>query len=407
MRFPLFIALRYLFSRKSTNVINIISGISVTGIVVGTAALVILLSAFNGLESWVVRLYNSFDPDVRIEANGRKFFSHQELPVLQLSNIDGVERVMPVIEENGLLTYRDAQFVCTIKGVGPEFTQMSGLDTMMIEGDFSLHHGKASAAIVGSGIAYALSLSLGDIHEPIDIYVPKADASFSLNPAEAFHSGSIYPAGIFEVQPEFDTRYIILPLDYARTLFHRDSSLTSYEIQLKKGADAQAVIAKIRSVAKGFKIKDRFQQHELLYKIINAEKWGVFLILAFILLIAIFNVTGSLTMLIVDKSRDIRTLQSLGASWMSIRAIFFTEGMIISIIGLITGMGVGLLVVFLQEKFNMVLINEEDPYPVLVKSADLFYIALTVLSIGALAAWIPAARTLSKRKLSSLNPQQR
>lgn len=400
MRFSLFIALRYLFSKKSTNVINIISGISVSGIVVGTCALVILLSAFNGLEDWIVRLYNSFDPDIHIESKNSKFFKEDAISFTALKQIDGVAFVMPVIEENGLLHYRDAQYVCTIKGVGEEFKKMSGLDSMIINGSFDLHMGSSSAALVGSGVAYALSLSLGDINEPISIYVPKANASFSLNPIEAFHTGSIHPAGIFEVQPEFDTRYIIAPIEYARELFHREKTVSSIEIQLKKGVDVEQVIDKIKSISgESFAVKNRFQQHELLYKIIHSEKWGVFLILAFILLIAIFNVTGSLTMLIVDKSRDIRTLQSLGASWSSIRKIFFLEGMLISIIGMLTGLLLGLLIVFLQDKFQFVLINGVDAYPVLIKKMDIIYISITVLTIGAFAAWFPAARALNKRKL--------
>ena len=402
MRFSLFIALRYLFSKKSTHVINIISGISISGIVVGTCALVILLSAFNGLEDWVVRLYNSFDPDIHIEAKNSKFFKEDAIPFAALKQVEGVAHVMPVIEENGLLHYRDAQYVCTIKGVGEEFKKMSGLDSMIINGSFDLHMGKTSSALVGSGVAYALSLSLGDINEPINIYVPKANASFSLNPIEAFHSGSIHPSGIFEVQPEFDTRYIIVPIDYARELFHREKTVSSIEIQLKKDVDVAQVIDKIKSIlGESYVVKNRFQQHELLYKIIHAEKWGVFLILAFILLIAIFNVTGSLTMLIVDKSRDIRTLQSLGANWKTIRMIFFLEGMLISVIGMLSGLLLGLLIVLLQDKFQFVLINGVDAYPVLIKKMDILYISITVLTIGAIAAWFPAARALNKRKLLS------
>jgi lipoprotein-releasing system permease protein len=402
LRFSLFIALRYLFSKKSTNVINIISGISISGIVVGTCALVILLSAFNGLEDWVVRLYNSFDPDIHIEAKNSKFFKEDAISFADFKQIEGVAHVMPVIEENGLLHYRDAQYVCTIKGVGEEFKKMSGLDSMIINGSFDLHMGKTSSALVGSGVAYALSLSLGDINEPINIYVPKANASFSLNPTEAFHSGSIHPSGIFEVQPEFDTRYIIVPIDYARELFHREKTVSSIEIQLKKDVDVAQVIDKIKSIlGESYVVKNRFQQHELLYKIIHAEKWGVFLILAFILLIAIFNVTGSLTMLIVDKSRDIRTLQSLGANWKTIRMIFFLEGMLISVIGMLSGLLLGLLIVLLQDKFQFVLINGVDAYPVLIKKMDILYISITVLTIGAIAAWFPAARALNKRKLLS------
>ena len=331
MNFSFFIARRYLFSKKSTNVINVISGISVIGVLVGTAALVILLSAFNGLESWVVKLYNSFDPDIKIERVDHKRFTTQEFPFDKLKSLQEVAYVLPVLEENGMLTYNEAQFICTIKGVAPQFVRMSGIDSMLSSGNFSLNDNNQPAALLGRGIAYALSFNLKNMNTKVDLYVPQSNADFSTNPAEAFKTGSININGIFEIQPEFDTKYIIVPIDFAQELFNLPGNFNSVELQFKPSTknkeNLQQTIQSL--VGSNYVVKNRFQQHELLYKIINSEKWAVYLILSFILFIAIFNITGSLTMLIVDKSSDIATLKALGANTKTIKQIFFLAWMIL------------------------------------------------------------------------------
>ena len=399
MNFSFFIARRYLFSKKSTNVINVISGISVIGVLVGTAALVILLSAFNGLESWVVKLYNSFDPDIKIERVDHKRFTAQEFPFDKLKSLQDVAYVLPVLEENGMLTYNDAQFICTIKGVAPQFVRMSGIDSMLSSGNFSLNNNNQPAALLGRGIAYALSFNLKNMNTKVDLYVPQPNADFSTNPAEAFKTGSININGIFEIQPEFDTKYIIVPIDFAQELFNLPGNFNSVELQFKPSTknkeNLQQTIQSI--VGNNYVVKNRFQQHELLYKIINSEKWAVYLILSFILFIAIFNITGSLTMLIVDKSSDIATLKALGADTKTIKQIFFLEGLLISTLGLILGLFAGVVVVLAQDIFQFVLINNVDPYPVVLKTMDLIYISTTVLAIGAFAAWFPANRLLKQK----------
>ena len=399
MNFSFFIARRYLFSKKSTNVINVISGISVIGVLVGTAALVILLSAFNGLESWVVKLYNSFDPDIKIERVDHKRFTAQEFPFDKLKSLQDVAYVLPVLEENGMLTYNEAQFICTIKGVAPQFVRMSGIDSMLSSGNFSLNNNNQPAALLGRGIAYALSFNLKNMNTKVDLYVPQPNSDFSTNPAEAFKTGSININGIFEIQPEFDTKYIIVPIDFAQELFNLPGNFNSIELQFKPSTknkeNLQQTIQSI--VGNNYVVKNRFQQHELLYKIINSEKWAVYLILSFILFIAIFNITGSLTMLIVDKSSDITTLKALGADTKTIKQIFFLEGLLISTLGLILGLFAGVVVVLAQDIFQFVLINNVDPYPVVLKTMDLIYISATVLAIGAFAAWFPANRLLKQK----------
>jgi lipoprotein-releasing system permease protein len=400
VNFSFFIARRYLFSKKSTNVINVISGISVIGVLVGTAALVILLSAFNGLESWVVKLYNSFDPDLKIERTDHKRFTAQDFPFDQLKKLENVAYVLPVLEENGMLTYNEAQFICTIKGVAPQFIKMSGIDSMLSSGNFSLNLNNQPAALLGRGIAYALSFNLKNMNTKVDLYVPQPDADFSTNPAEAFKTGSININGIFEIQPEFDTKYIIVPLDFAQELFNLPGNFNSVEVQFKPATkNIEALQKTIQSIAgTQYVVKNRFEQHALLYKIINSEKWAVYLILSFILFIAIFNITGSLTMLIVDKSKDIVTLKALGATSHTIKQIFFLEGMLISALGLVIGLIAGVAIVLAQDSFQFVLINNVDPYPVVLKTMDLLYISATVLGIGAFAAWFPANR-LVKHKI--------
>lgn len=381
--------------------INIISGISVLGVTVGTAALVVLLSAFNGLESWVISLYDAFDSDVKIEHRSEKFFQLSDEKMKRLSAIDGVQYTMPVIEENGLLTYGEARFICTVKGVGSAFEKMSGIDSMIVEGRFSLGNDSSSNAILGSGVAYSLSLSLQSLSVPLDVYVPRPGATYTLNPAEAFSAGTLRPTGIFQIQPEVDTRYVIVPFAFAEALFDRRGKMSSIEIQLDKGVPSKQALAEISSIlGPDFLVKDRFEQHDLLYKIINAEKWAVYLILTFILIIAVFNITGSLTMLIVDKSKDIRTLESLGADQSMLRKIFFTEGLLITLLGLILGITLGLAIVWLQDKFSLVMISQFDAYPVLLKGIDILLISITVIFIGATAAWFPANSILKRYRLN-------
>ncbi len=388
----IYIARRYLFSRKSTHVINIISGISVFGILFCTAALIILLSAFNGLENWVIRLYNSVDPELKVLPVNEKFFRADQAKIERIKKLTGVNEVIEVIEENGLITYREAQFICTIKGVGEGFSRTAGLSDKMIAGRFSLERGNQPAALAGSGVAYALSANLNDINNPFELYVPRPGAGFTMNPSEAFHSAQIFPAGFFEVQPEYDSKYLIVPIDFARDLFLRNNLLSHLEIRL----DADADIASLREEIHGilgvsFVIKDRFEQHEVLYKIINAEKWAVFLIGMFIVLIAAFNITGTLTMLIVDKSRDVGTLRSLGLTWSRIRKIFFTEGLLVSLSGLAGGILLGSLLVWLQQITGMIKINDYDAYPVDFQWGDYALVSITVIAIGALASWFPSS----------------
>jgi lipoprotein-releasing system permease protein len=395
-------AFRYLFSKKRVHVINLISAISVLGVATGTAALIILLSAFNGLEAWVVDLYNTFDPDIKIEARTGRFFQKDASLSKRIDSVDGIEAASYSLEENALITFGDARCVATLKGVDSAFFKVSTVERAIVEGDASLFGRQKAAGIFGSGVAYSLGIGTRSMETPIEAYIPRRGSNYTLNPTEAFSSGAIRACGIFQIQPEIDLKYVLIPLDYAADLFDRRGMASAIELKLKSGSDFSSIRSKLqRSLGNSFLVKDRFEQHALLYKIINSEKWAVYLILTFILIIAIFNVTGCLTMLMVDKANDIRTLQSLGASGNMLKRVFFIEGVLIGVVGLILGICIGLITVWAQGQLGMVRIHDGQAYPVLFKLSDLALITVTVLTIAALAAWVPLRKLNPESKLEA------
>ncbi len=400
MKLIWFIAFRYLFSKKRFNAINLISIISVIGVTTGTAALIVLLSAFNGLESWVVKLYDTFDPDIKIEHYHQKFFSAAPDFLRKIEKTEGIAYAVPVIEENALITFGDAQFIATLKGVGRHYDKVSAIHSSLIDGQYLLNTDSASNGLFGSGVAYSLGFNTKSFDTPVEIFVPRPGASLSLNPTEAFNSSVIQPHGIFQIQPEVDLKYVLTSYGYASYLFNRPQMASAVEVKLDTYNEVDHVSALLKkNLGPGYKISNRFEQHQLLYKIIKSEKWAVYLILTFILVIAVFNITGSLTMLIVDKSKDINTLRSMGANTSHLLAIFFTEGMLICLIGILLGIFTGVGIVIAQDQLGLVYISEVDPYPVLLKLSDIGLTVVTVLSIGALASWLPANRLIKNKKL--------
>lgn len=396
MNFPLYIARRYLVSKKSHNIINIISGISIAGVLICTAALIIVLSVFGGFERLVISLFNAFNPDLAITLNEGKTFDSTMIPEDQIRKIPGVKYLAEVIEENALVKYKDKQYIATIKGVGEDYAKMCGLDTMMSEGKFMLQDGDRNFAVMGYGVAYYLGANLDDYVNPISIYVPRRTASFSGGFSDAFNNEVIFPSGFFSVQQDFDIKYVILPLRYVKKLLEYDKQITGVEIGTVKGADVDRIQSQIAPlVGDKFRVKNRYQQQELLYKIMKSEKWAIFLILTFILIIATFNVIGSLSMLILDKKRDIAVLQCLGASQTKVKRIFLAEGLLVSFIGAAGGLILGGITCFLQQKFGFVKLGSANStfvvsaYPVHMQVMDFIFVFVTVLLIGALATWYP------------------
>ena len=405
MNLHFFIAKRYLLSKKSHNIINIISGISVAGITVGTMALIVVLSVFNGFESLVQSLYNAFDPDFKITVVTGKTFNETDLSRAEIMRIPGVVRYTEVVEENALLRYHSKQFLATIKGVSKDYERQSGLDTLVVEGYAVLERDSFNYAIAGYGIAYYLGLDLANPQELLNIYMPDRNSSIGISPEESFTSEPVMVSGIFSVQQDFDSKYVIVPLRFARRIIGYTNELTSVEIGLAKGTDVAHVQEKLTSTAGGkFLVKNRFQQQEILYKIMKSEKLAIFLILSFILLIATFNVIGSLSMLILDKKKDIAVLRSLGAGDRLIRRIFITEGMLITFTGALGGLALGFLVCWIQQRFGLVKLQAGagsfvvDAYPVKIMLTDFLLVFATVSTIGMAAAWFPVRR-ISRRFL--------
>lgn len=401
MNFPLYISKRYLIAKKSKNVINIISLISIIGVTVGTAALIIVLSAFNGLDSLLKSMNDSFDPDLKILPATGKVFSLDDPKFEKVRNHEAILDIAETLQENALLRYDDQQYIATVKGVSDNFQNVTGVDSMLYVGDFILKHNNQPYAIVGQGVAYFLSLNLNYI-DPIVIYVPRRDAKISLNPQQAFNRNYIFPSAIFAIQQEFDTKYILVPLDYAQNLFDYDNRVSALEIKLKQGYNTDKIQEQIQKMmGSDYEVKNRYQLHEAFYKIMKSEKFYIFLILTFILIVASFNIIGSLTMLIIDKKEDISTFRSLGANLTTIRKIFLAEGWLITIVGAAFGLILGFVVCWIQIKFELIKLGNSgsfivDAYPIKLIWTDFLLIFLTVITIGYVAAWYPV-RYITKR----------
>ena len=377
MNFPFFIAKRYLVSKKSHNVINIITKIAITGVAIGTMALIVLLSAFNGIEDLVISLFNSFDPDIKITVKEGKTFEPGTETFDAVKKLGGVVYYTEVIEESALLKYDDKQHLATIKGVSLDFMKMSRLDTMLIDGEFKLEGENNNFTVIGQGVAINLGINLSSFLNPIHIYVATREKSSTLNPEKAFKNRLIYPSGIFSIQHDFDSKYIFVPIGFTRELLDYPTRVTAIEIGLEKSADIRKIQIQIQDLLGDYyDVKDRYQQHDLLYKIMKSEKWAVFLILTFILMIATFNVIGSLTMLIIDKKKDIKILWNMGADTLLIRKIFFIEGLLIAFVGAIIGLVAGLGICILQMEFGLIKIQGSfvmDTYPVELELMDFIY----------------------------------
>jgi len=394
MNLPIYIAKRYLFAKKSHNVINIISGISILGVTIGTLALIVVLSAFNGLENLVISLFDSFDSDIKISIKEGKTFNTNGFPREEIENLPSVAFYTEVLEEHGLVKYREQQYIATIKGVEDDFIKMSGLDTMMTDGRLIFEEFGQKYAIVGQGIAYSLSLSVSDQFNPLTIYMAKPGKKISLNPQEAFSIKKIQAGGIFSIQKDFDTKYILTPISFIRDLLSSTNEVSAVEIKLIDNVDINLAKENIMElVGENYAVKDRFEQHDLLYKIMKSEKWAVFLILTFILVIAAFNSIASLTMLIMDKKKDIGILWSMGCDIQSIRKIFLLEGVLISLIGNIAGLGLGAGICYLQLRYKLIEFQGNfvaDSIPVAMELQDFIYVFLTVSVIGFITSILPA-----------------
>ena len=409
MNFPFFIAKRYLFSKKSTHAINVISIISVVGVAVATMALVIVLSVFNGFHDLVATLFTSLDPQLEIVPVQGKTAPVNDPILTEIRKMPAVDVASECVEDQALAVYGDKQTMAIVKGVDDNFEKMSHVNDILLgKGSFELHAANLQYGVLGIGLAESLGLST-QWEGSLNLYAPQRKGQLDMsNPEAAFVTDSVIcPGCIFYVrQAKYDKNHIITSLEFARKLFGQEGRVSSLEIRLKQGSDLDRVKADMQKVAGNkFKVLDRFEQQEETFKIMEIEKFIAYIFLTFILVVACFNIIGSLSMLIIDKKNDVVTLRNLGASDHQITRVFLFEGRMISTIGAFVGILLGLLLCGLQQQFGLVSLGGSqgsfivDAYPVSVHYLDVFIVFVTVIVVGWLAVWYPV-RYLSKRLLN-------
>lgn len=410
MNFPFYIARRYLIAKKSHHAINIISLISLLGVTIGTMALVIILSVFNGFDGLVRSLINSFNPDLKVIVAEGKTFLPDASYLQRLKQIPGVYDISLALEDKALVRYDEQQTIAVVKGVSDNYVNITGLDSMVVEGYYTLHGEKEPLAMIGRGIRIYLNVMLLSPRQ-VSLYVPRRSSDASFDAARALNRKYISVSGVFSIEQEYDTKYIIVPLDFARELFeYTAGEVGMLEIKLADGANAGKVQKSVQEImGTGYYVLNRYQQNEVFYKTMKAEKWAIFLILIFILIVASFNVIGTLTMLMLEKKKDMITLSNLGADTGLLKRIFLLEGWMVSAAGAVLGTLLGLLVCWLQIRFGLIRLQGSgsfiiDAYPVVVKSADVIIILLAVVLIGFLAAWYPV-RYFTRKHVSAMREE--
>lgn len=408
--FPYYIARRYLFSKKSHNAINIISIISVCGVAFTTMALVCTLSVFNGFQDLVASFFTSFDPQLKIIPVEGKVFYKDDPAIRQLRNDKDIALFSECLEDNALAIYRNRQVMVHIKGVGDQFSELTDIDKLLYgDGSFVLHADVLQYGV--PGIRLANSLGLGAYFEdPLQIYAPKKGAQINLsNPAASFSQSELYSSGVvFSVnQEKYDNNYILTSIDFARNLFDQPDMISSIDLKLREGVDVDQAKSRIQLLLgeERFKVLDRYEQQADIFRIMRVEKLIAYIFLTFILLIACFNIIGSVSMLIIDKKDDVRTLRNLGANDNQIIRIFLYEGRMISAMGAVIGLISGLGLCWLQQTYGLIKMGSSegmflvDAYPVSVYWGDLLLVFITVLLIGFAALWYPI-RYLGRRLIS-------
>lgn len=400
MKLSQFVARRYLFSKNNPNAINIISGISMLGFAVGAMALVTVMSVFNGFESLVQSLYTSFDPDLKIEVRSGKVFHTDSFPLLRIQQHGDIETVALVLEENVVLVYDEKQTIATMKGVSPEYVNLTRLDSMVYDGQLLLQSGDQDFAVAGLGVAARLGLSTVNDFARLIIYMPKRGEQIILNPERAVNQATVIPSGVFSIDDEINNKYVIVPLRLAHRLMEYRDEISSVEIKLKPGVSVRkARESLVDIVGPDFTVKDQAEQQAALYKVFRYEKWATALILVFILVLLTFTVVSSLSMLVMEKKGDIHVLRSMGARDGFIRSVFLREGMMIALIGGVIGIGTGFVLCWLQETYGLVGFGGMgtfivSAYPVKMNPGDFVVIFLFIVGLGFLTSWFPAQKAV-------------
>ena len=393
-----------MFSKKKANLINLITSISIISISVATVAMVIVLSAFNGLDSVIKSLYKSFDPDIKITSKYGKTIGLDSLDVHTLLKVEGVERITKCIEETCYLSYNDKDAIVKLKGVESNFDQTVNLKQTIIEGAYHLRKDSVNYGVFGYGIAARLSLYITDFPRAVKVYAAKRKSKISMtNPEGAFHTTVIYPSGIFAINQDFDMKYVLVPFDLMNDILDYENEVSSIEIKLDEGANPETVAEQIIELtADKLIVKTRDQLNELVFKTNKTEKWIAFCILLFVIIIAAFNLMGAVTMMILEKKKEIFTLKAIGLSNQGVRNVFTVTGMLISVIGVLIGIVIGTTLCLLQQYVGLIPLNGVivDYYPVKLKLTDMAIVLITVVAVGYVGAVLPE-RFLLKNKVDN------
>ena len=404
MRLPLFIANRYLLAKKSHNLINIITWISILGISVGSFALIVVLSAFNGLEKVISEMNNSLTPDLQIAAVRGKTIDLATFPLGQLKDIQGVEYVIPTITEDALFRANDKQHIGQVKGVGLEYQDIDRINEIVF-GDDGLQLAddeEHDFAVPGAGVAWYLGINAYNPYAMVRVYVPKRGNASLMSLENSFNSDVLTVRSVFATEQEQDEKLVLVPFNWLSELLEYENKASNVELFTAANADINKIKKEVKAViGEDFAVKNQQEQQETLYRIMRSEKWAVYVILTFILILATFNVVGSLSMLMIDKRKDTEILKSMGADKRLIQKIFMNEGLLISVAGGIIGLLLGIVLVLLQQQFGFVKFGTGgnyvvDAYPVLLKLKDVLLIFATILVVGCTSAFLTVRHALRK-----------
>ena len=395
-------AWRYFRARKSTQAINVIAWVSVTAIVVGTASLIIILSAFNGFEGLVRSLYASFYTDIRVEPVRGRILQADTETIRKIRSLQGVRAVSVVIEEKAVLQLGDYQTIVQMKGVESGYPDVAGVSDRIVRGRFETGNADRPRAVLGIGVENAIGVLSDRSLMPVTVYLPRKGAVDLTDPLNALSQGEIFPAGSFAVQPEFDNKVVFTDLEYLRSqLGYAAHECTAIEMSLTEAEQAEEVRQAVQALL-GPKVSvlDKYEQNRTLYTTIRMEKWAIYAIFSLILLVAAFNMIGALSMLVLEKQRDIQVLKAMGADEPLIQRIFLSEGLLLAGIGLTLGMMVAVILLALQQTYGFVPLQGQtfliDHYPVRMLPGDFILVASTVLAIGLLASWFPARKAAAQ-----------
>lgn len=408
MKTPLFIATRYLLAKKSHNLINIITWISIVGISVASFALIVVLSVFNGLEDVISSLNNRLTPDIQISSSVGKTIDLQSFPSERLLSIQGVNYVVPTLTEDALFRANDKQHIGQVKGVGADYEKIERIKEVVFNQDtMLLSDGDYDFAVPGAGVAWYLGINAYDPYSVVRVYVPKRGNASSLSLENSFNSGALNVQSVFATEQEMDEKIVLVPFQWLSELLEYEDKATEIELFLSQSSDVRKVKKEVKSMlGDGFVIKDQQEQQETFYRIMHSEKWAVYAILTFILILATFNVVGSLSMLMIDKRKDSEILKAMGADRNFLQRVFMNEGLLISVVGGIIGLVIGILAVLLQQHFGFIKFGSGggnyivDAYPVLLKIKDVFIIFATILVVGCTSAFLTVRHAMKKEGFS-------